>query len=293
MRTESEMYAVILDIAKADDRVLAVYMNGSRANPNVAKDPYRDYDIVYVVDETRSWIEDQSWIEGLGDLAIVQEPDSNDCDWGSDVNFENCYTWLMRFKDGTRIDLHIETVEENRRVFGSDTLTVVLLDKGQILPQVPAPSDIGYHVKAPTISAYRGCTNEFWWCLDNVAKGSVRGQLPYAMWMYNVVIHPMLCRMIDWYIGVHNDFSVSVGMKGKYYQKYLPETLYAQFIQTYAGGDFAALWQSVFIACDLFDALARDVAQHLNFSYISSEPDHTIPYLKEMYTIWQGLQVDS
>ena len=30
MRTEQEMYTMIIDTAKADDRILAVYMNGSR-----------------------------------------------------------------------------------------------------------------------------------------------------------------------------------------------------------------------------------------------------------------------
>ena len=32
MRSEKEMYDLILDIAKRDERIRAVYMNGSRAN---------------------------------------------------------------------------------------------------------------------------------------------------------------------------------------------------------------------------------------------------------------------
>ena len=49
MRTEQEMFDTILGFAKADDRVRAVYMNGSRTNPNVDKDKYRDYDVVFTV----------------------------------------------------------------------------------------------------------------------------------------------------------------------------------------------------------------------------------------------------
>ncbi|WP_431602538.1 aminoglycoside 6-adenylyltransferase [Ruminiclostridium papyrosolvens] len=37
MRTEQEMFDLILDVAKADERIRAVYMNGSRANPNNKK----------------------------------------------------------------------------------------------------------------------------------------------------------------------------------------------------------------------------------------------------------------
>ena len=32
MRTEKEMYHIILDIAKNDERIRAVYLNGSRTN---------------------------------------------------------------------------------------------------------------------------------------------------------------------------------------------------------------------------------------------------------------------
>ena len=37
MRSEQEMYDLILDIAKTDERIRAVYMNGSRANPKIKK----------------------------------------------------------------------------------------------------------------------------------------------------------------------------------------------------------------------------------------------------------------
>lgn len=56
MRSEKEMFDLILGVAKQDERIRAVYMNGSRANPNAKKDIFQDYDIVYVVKETASFI---------------------------------------------------------------------------------------------------------------------------------------------------------------------------------------------------------------------------------------------
>ena len=47
MRTENEMYDLILGVAKSDVRIKAVYMNGSRTNEKVPKDIFQDYDIVY------------------------------------------------------------------------------------------------------------------------------------------------------------------------------------------------------------------------------------------------------
>jgi len=62
MRTEKEMFDLVLGVANRDSRIRAVYMNGSRANPNVKKDIFQDYDIVYVVTETESIIRDEDWI---------------------------------------------------------------------------------------------------------------------------------------------------------------------------------------------------------------------------------------
>ena len=77
MRSESEMYNLILEIAKNDVRIKAVYMNGSRTNENVPKDIFQDYDIVYVVEDTCSFIEDKDWIKVFGEILYMQYPDEN------------------------------------------------------------------------------------------------------------------------------------------------------------------------------------------------------------------------
>ena len=49
MRSESEMFDLILGTARDDERIRAVMMNGSRANPNAPKDFFQDYHIGYFV----------------------------------------------------------------------------------------------------------------------------------------------------------------------------------------------------------------------------------------------------
>ncbi len=48
MRTEQQMNQRILDQAINDERIRAVILNGSRANPDAPRDCFQDYDIVYV-----------------------------------------------------------------------------------------------------------------------------------------------------------------------------------------------------------------------------------------------------
>jgi len=45
MRTEPEVLDLIIGIAKADERIRAVQMQGARTNPNVPSDSFQDFDI--------------------------------------------------------------------------------------------------------------------------------------------------------------------------------------------------------------------------------------------------------
>ena len=66
MRSEEEMMNLILQVAKDDERVRAVYLNGSRTNPNAPKDCFQDYDVVYVVTDTKPYYENHDWINHFG-----------------------------------------------------------------------------------------------------------------------------------------------------------------------------------------------------------------------------------
>ncbi|MFC4598790.1 aminoglycoside 6-adenylyltransferase [Cohnella hongkongensis] len=282
MRTEKEMFDLILGVAQKDERIRAVYMNGSRTNPNAPKDIFQDYDVVYVVTETSSFINDETWMNVFGDLIMMQEPDKNDHSMGIDMDFTRSYGYLMLFTDGNRIDLHIETKESMLEGYVSDKLTVPLLDKDNCLPIIPAATDIDYHVKKPTEPLYSGSCNDFWWCLQNVAKGIWRDELPYAKQMFEHVIRPRLDEMISWWVGTQNGFQVSIGKMGKYMNKYLPESYWEMYKETFSDSNYENMWNSIFTSCELFRALAKDVAEYFRYSYNAKDDANMTNYLKRV-----------
>ena len=282
MRTEQEMMDLIIGIARKDERIRAVYMNGSRTNPNIPKDIFQDYDIVYVVQKTQPFIENKNWVTVFGDIAVMQLPDDNDNAWGANHDSNRSYAWLMLFKDGNRIDLSIEIVENTIESFSKnyDKLTIVLLDKDNIFPKCPTPTDVDYWIKKPTKEQYHAHCNEFWWCLQNVAKGITRDELPYGMWMYNVVVREPLEKMIEWYIGTNTNFSLSAGKQGKYFKKYLPIELYNLYKETFSNGEYDNFWIAMFTACKLFRIIATQVGVYFGYIYNEDEEIGMIEYLK-------------
>lgn len=279
MRDEATMYKLILDIANEDDKILAVYMNGSRVNVNAPKDIFQDYDIVFVVKETKPFIEDKNWIHKFGNILYMQYPDEHP-DFPSDQ--ENFYGWLMQFDDGNRIDLHVETVTHAKEHILDDKLCRILLDKEDILPKVLEPTDVDYYVGKPSEAQFRACVNEFWWCSNNLAKGLWREEMPYVQDMANFVVRKQLEKMLSWKVGLKTDFSVSIGKSAKYLHKWLDEEEYQLYLSTYFGGDMEEAWNAVLLMCDLFAAVTASVASGLNYTYDANEGEAALSFLKHV-----------
>jgi aminoglycoside 6-adenylyltransferase len=275
MRDEKEMMDLIIGVAQADERIRAVVMVGSRANPNAPKDKYQDYDITYYVKDVSPFYNNLEWIqEHFGKPAIMQWPETMDL---LPPDGDGHFTSLMIFDDGVRIDLSIES----KPYTDDGEPAIVLLDKDGLLPPLPAPSDKHWHITPPTQKLYSDCCNEFWWCLNNVAKGIARDELPYAMRMFNVYVRDMLDTMAEWYIGIETDFSVSAGKMGKYFKRRLPPDLYDLYARTYPDSDYEHFWRSIDTACRLFHTLAVQVAGHFHFAYNESEERGMRKYLAE------------
>jgi aminoglycoside 6-adenylyltransferase len=273
MRDEKEMFDLILNVAQNHPKVTAVLLNGSRANPMVVKDKYQDYDIVYVVDEIEAFINDIHWLDVFGRRVMLQTPETM-----RNPSSDGTFAFLMLFEDANRIDLTLMPTK-NLDVRNLDKMTVILLDKEKRMPHIEPPSDRHFHVQPPSELEYTSCCNNFLWCLQNVAKGIARDELPYAMEMFERIVRDELNSMIEWYIGTLTDFSLSVGKMGKYYKRYLPANIYQWVKETYSDGDYEHLWKSMFIAVDCFEWMAKEVGHWMKVSYNQIDHQNMVNYL--------------
>lgn len=276
MRTEKEIMELILNTAQNDDRVRAVYMNGSRTNPKAPKDVFQDYDIVYVVSETASFIADEDWPSRFGEILIMQYPDESPF---CPNDKEHSYGWLMIFTDGNRIDLTVKTVDAALADVVSDSLCQILLDKDNILPQIPESSDIIRHVKKPTEKEYFAVCNEYWWCLTYIAKGLWRKEVTYAQDIMNRIVRKQLEKMLTWKVGLLTDHSVSVGKSGKYLHKWLSESEWKAYLDTYSNADIDSMWKAVDKMNSLFIDTAKYVAEGNGLIFNQKEADNSLYFI--------------
>ena len=99
------------------------------------------------------------------------------------------------------------------------------------------------------------------------------------MQMFNTVVRKQLDRMVSWYIGTITDFSVSTGKMGRYFKKYLPESIYNKYLRSYAAPKSDKMWSAVIDTCKLFSDLARIVAQDMCLEYNEQEESGSRLYM--------------
>ena len=278
MRTEQQMLDLILETARGDERIRAVIMNGSRANPNAPRDPFQDFDIVFLVTNVDAFKYNFDWIKHFGEMMILQMPEDM-----QDPPAENkgYFVYLMQFMDGNRIDLGISPIAQIDDVRG-DSLGILLLDKDGLFEPFPPSSEKDYLPTPPTAKAFADCCNEFWWVCPYVAKGLWRQEILYAKHMHEVYVKEQLMKMLRWHIGINTEFKINPGKMGKYFKKYLEPEVWELLQKTFADAGYDNTWDALTTTCDLFRRLAVPMAKQFEIEYPHGDDQRVSAYLEHI-----------
>ena len=157
MRSEKEVYDIVLNFAKTDKRIRMVTLEGSRTNTNIPPDDFQDFDITFFVTDMDSFTSDDKWLDIFGERLILQKPE----DMELFPAVEKGFSYLMLFTDDVKIDLTLLPLELIDEYFTWDKLVKLLLDKDNRIVKPPIPTDIDYHLQKPTQRMFDDCCNEF------------------------------------------------------------------------------------------------------------------------------------
>jgi aminoglycoside 6-adenylyltransferase len=280
MRSESQIFELILSVAQRDERVRAVILNGSRANSKVAKDNLQDFDIVYLVEELDSFIANPNWINIFGERIIFQTPNSMNI-YEDDVNSsEEELVYLMLFKDYNRIDLTLtKTVNRDKR---KDSLAQILLDKDKLFKEVQSPNDKDYWIKRPTQKEFSDCCNEFWWVSTYMIKGLLRNEIIYTKNIQETIVRKMFMNVIAWNIAADHEFEINLGASYRFIKNYIDTETMNQIKHTYPDFTKINIWNSLMSMSDTFHEQSIELANKLKLNYNLDEAMNTKKYIQEM-----------
>lgn len=270
------MMNLILNIAKNDEGVRAVILNGSRVSPGAKKDSFQDYDIVYIVNHIDPYVDNQQWLDQFGEIVLLQKPEEMDAIWPKS---KDLFGFLMLFEDGNRIDLRLIRYDKYVTM-PRDSQSILLLDKDKIMGEFEVPSDKDYLPSQLTEKEFGDCVNEFLWVSTNVAKGIVRKQLTYAKFMSEQIVKEQLIKLLIWYAAIKTNFQKSMGAHAKYLEQYVEQEIWDKFRKTYVDSEENNMWDGLFIMHEIFYEIALIISHHYSYPFDIQEYQKIKKYLQ-------------
>ena len=272
MRTQEQILSQVTEWSRGNDVVRAAVLTSSRVDPDSHIDYLSDYDIELYVADLRPFQQDDSWLKVLGPIMVrwLLKPRS--------TGGKKRITRLVLFKDGVRIDFQI-TGQTYIEPDAYDNGCRILIDKDNLTTGIQEPTFSKYIIKKPSRQEYETLVHEFWWDAIYVPKYLWRGELPFAKYMFdNVLRYSFLHKIVEWYIGLQNNWSVNTGIWGKRFKHYLDAENWSEFSSTYAGADVEENWRAFFKAVAFFRKLAGTVGTGLGYDYPMELDEEVMQY---------------
>ena len=263
MRTEKEIYDLVLNFAFQDERIRIVTLEGSRTNVNIQKDNLQDYDITFFVIDMGEFLKSDDWLSVFGNRIMMQKPE----DMELFPPEEKGFSYIMLFDDGVKIDLTLLPVSMLEEYLTRDKLVKIMLDKDNMIKTEIVPTDEDYYIKCPTERKFDDCCNEFWNVATYVSKGLLRGEILFAIDHMNEVLRHELLRMISWYVGTEKGFNFSLGKNYKFLDKHISKELWDNLLNTYSMSSYEEMWKSFDLCLCLFKKISKKVADSLGYNY--------------------------
>lgn len=211
-------------------------------------------------------------------ITLLQKPDEIDGIW---PGCQDRFAYLMEFTDWNRVDLTLMDLDTFKKL-PSDSQTVLLLDKDNVLGPFSPPSDEDYLPQPLSQAEFYRCCNEFFWVAHTVGKGLWRKELTYVKFVCDQIAKDELIKLLIFYAGIKTDFKQCIGKHGKYLQNYLEPDIWERFVKTYVDADYTHMWDGLFAMCELFNEIALRLSASCKFPYDEAEYKAVVLYLKSV-----------
>jgi aminoglycoside 6-adenylyltransferase len=254
------------------DDVRAMILTSTRAVPNGKVDALSDYDVIVVLRDIQPWLVERSWIGDFGDVLVAYWDPVGINPLTDTVTIGN----VVQYEGALKIDFGLwpgEALENIGRLpklpAELDAGYRVLLDKDGLTDAIAPPTYTGYIPQRPDEATYQTLVNDFFIGVPYVAKCLLRDEILPAKWCFDYDMrYVYLLPMLEWRVQCDRDWSVSTGVNGKGLKTYLPAEIWAGLEDSFAGAEIEANWDALFRMIDLFRRVAREVASHLEYTYL-------------------------
>ena len=275
MRAEQVVLDSLCQWAEEHDNIRGMVLTSSRVNEDAVLDLMSDYDVEIYVTDQQCFAGSDEWLEAFGPV-LIRWPASPA--WDEEGGLYR----LVIYEDGVRIDWGVKKVELMKRFNGPSQPYRVLVDKDRHVDNPIQTSYAGFNITRPSKTEFDSMMHDFWWDLTYVAKSLWRDEIYWAKYMYGRRHFKELEKVIEWYIGMHHEWSVNTNKHGRWFKRYLDEDTLEEIDSTFAGADIEENWTALFNMTRLFRRLSVAVADELGFDYPHDSDRRVTAYMDKI-----------
>ena len=268
IKAREEKLQQIIQWATANEEIRAVLLTSSLVNPNAPSDKFSDLDIEFVISRFDEFLKDDSWLTAFGRVIakVVENEEAFDGKNAMRMVLYDDYV-KVDFKL-YRIAQFLEEVQSNELQEDWDVGYRVLIDKDNMCAAMQAPTFQSVLIKKPTKEKFSQVLNDCWWDMTYVAKCLARDEIFYARFMTeNMIRTDYLVPIIEWYIAIGYNWTISTNKYGRLFKKYLAPEIWQQVEQTFAGSSIEDNWNALQATAGLVHRLGTALAEKLAYPY--------------------------
>jgi aminoglycoside 6-adenylyltransferase len=256
---EQDALSKLAQWGNQNDNVRAMILTSSRVSKSSKPDNLSDYDVELIVSDLQPFNSDD-WLDYFGKTLVKWPLIARNADFAP-----GSITRLVVFKDFPRVDFQII----GKQYFDGtsyDNGYKIILDKDNIESKIVNPTLKKYIVAKPIEQDFYETVDGFYWDLPYIAKSLRRGEIAFARYMLlSAIRYESFDRMLSWYVGLHNNWSVNYGVHGRNLEKLINKYFASEINSISATGDEIEIWQATLDMVNIFDKMTQEVGEELGY----------------------------
>ncbi len=244
-------------------------LTSSLTAPGATVDVFSDYDVILAVMDVHPYHKDRSWLGDFGPVLVLYgDPLARYYDLDK-------FVYVTQYANGLKIDFTLWTADILRRVAADPVLPVgldvgykVLFDKDALSTGLKPPTYKAHIATLPSQDEYDRVIEEFFHEITYVVKHLWRGDMMSAKSMFEKSVKvDNLLPMLDWRLGIDENWSVKAGIIGRGLKRRLSPERWSELEATYVGPGWDENWNAIFKTIALFEKVAVEVGAHFGYEY--------------------------
>lgn len=276
IRTVRDSLAKITRFLKLQEDIHYAIVIGSQARKVRPADEWSDIDIVIVTSDPERYLQDSSWLEGIGippRITFVEKAAS-----GGTVERR------ALFSNGVAVDFSIFPFNCLGEVEESDQVqeefvkvlrrgVIIIKDEGEMISsfvkqlqssgrmdQVPGSHEVSEQEFSQSAS-------DFFFHFVWTNRKLNRGELWSAKTCLDCYMKSLLIQMVEWHAKAENSEEYDVWHSGRFIEQWADRSIIAEFHKIFAHYDYHDIESALHSTVRLYARIAKEVAHHYEFNY--------------------------